>query len=252
MPWDPNRYVHFIEERYAPFDDLVKLVRVREGLRVVDLGCGIGELTRRLADALPGSDVLGIDSSPQMLVSAAKQARAGLRFEQRMVEDLSGEWDLIFSNAAIHWVADHPSLIPRLLACLRAGGQLVVQMPSNWQHPTRTIIDDVLAEEPFRAAFAGHGKNWTAETIDIYAQLLYDNAGADVTVFEKIYPHVLEDADAMADWMSGTALVPYMERLPVEQHESFMARYRERLRKRFPSKPVFFGFRRILVAASKA
>ena len=83
MPWDPKRYEQFSKERYAPFDDLIKVVRVGEGLRVVDLGCGTGELTRRLADALPGSDVLGIDSSPQMLESAAKQARAGLRFEQR-------------------------------------------------------------------------------------------------------------------------------------------------------------------------
>src|SRR3972149_2610153 len=71
MPWDPERYEQFERERYAPFDDLSGLVEVREGLRVIDLGCGTGELTRRLADALPESAVLGIDSSPEMLARAA-------------------------------------------------------------------------------------------------------------------------------------------------------------------------------------
>ena len=251
MPWDPKRYEQFSKERYAPFEDLIALVRVRDRLRVVDIGCGTGELTRRLADALPDSDVLGIDSSEAMLAQAASRAKAGLRFEQRAIEELAGEWDLIFSNAAIHWVADHKSLVPRLLSCVRPGGQLVVQVPSNWTHPTHTIIDEVVAEEPFRASFVDYERNWTAESIATYAELLFDNGGTDVTVFEKVYPHVLADADAMADWMSGTALVPYMERLPEEHHEAFMARYRERLRQRFPGEPVFFGFRRILFAATK-
>ena len=126
MPWDPERYEQFKNERYAPFEDLIALVQLRDRLRVVDLGCGTGELTGRLADHLPGSDVLGIDSSAEMLARAAERARPGLRFEQRALEDIDGAWDVIFSNAAIHWVDDHPSLIPRLFSLLRPGGQLVI------------------------------------------------------------------------------------------------------------------------------
>lgn len=251
MSWDPDRYEQFKTERYAPFEDLITLVRVREGLRVIDLGCGAGELTRRLADALPKSDVLGIDSSPQMLARAAERARPGLRFEEGPIEAIAGEWDLIFSHAAVQWVDDHTSLVARLLSLVRPGGQLVVQVPSNFDHPTHTIIGEIGAEEPFRAALDGWAHTWPVLSAEAYAELLFAQGATDITVFEKIYPHVLENADALADWMSGTALVPYFERLPERLREPFVARYCERLRRRFPSSPVFFGFRRILFAATQ-
>ena len=251
MPWDPERYEQFKTERYQPFEDLIGLVNVRDGLSVIDLGCGTGELTSRLADALPGSDVLGVDSSLEMLAVASKLERAGLRFERCEIEDVTGSWDLIFSNAALHWVEGHDSLIGRLFSLLRPEGQLVVQTPSNFGHDTHTIIDEIRAEEPFREGLDGFTWNPQVLTIDAYAALLYAQGGTDITCFEKVYPHVLPDADALADWMSGTALVPYMERLPEDQREPFMERYRERLRGRFPARPVFFGFRRILFAATR-
>ena len=251
MPWDPERYEQFKAERYQPFEDLIRLVDVRDGLSVIDLGCGTGELTSRLAEALPGSDVLGVDSSLEMLAVARKMEREGLRFEQCEIEDVTGSWDVIFSNAAIHWVGGHDSLVGRLFSLLRPEGQLVVQTPSNFGHDTHTIIDEIGAEEPFRGALGGEARNWNVLSIDAYAALLYAHGGTDITCFEKVYPHVLPDADALADWMSGTALVPYMERLPSDQREPFMERYRERLRGRFPTKPVFFGFRRILFAATR-
>src|SRR5574342_332350 len=101
MPWNPEKYHQFQSQRSAPFDDLLKLVEIRPGLRAIDLGCGTGELARRLADSLPESDVLGLDSSPQMLERAEEYARPGLRFELGNQTELSGEWDLIFSNAAL-------------------------------------------------------------------------------------------------------------------------------------------------------
>ena len=230
MPWDPDRYEQFSRERYAPFEDLIKLVQVREGLRVIDLGCGTGELTRRLADALPESDVVGVDSSPEMLSRAQEQARPGLRFEPGTIESVAGEWDLIFSTAAIQWAEDHPALVPRLFGLLRPGGQLVVQIPSNFSHPTNVFIDETAGEEPFREALAGWLHRWPVLTVDAYAELLYAHGGEELTIFEKVYPHVLDDTDALATWMSGTALVPYFERMPETLHEPFMERYRERLR----------------------
>src|ERR671939_673364 len=107
MPWNPGRYHQFQSERFAPFDDLFNLIKIREGMRVVDLGCGTGELTRRLGDKLPRSEVVGIDSSPEMLERAHEQARDGLRFELGSIENVEGVWDLVFSHAAIHWVEDH-------------------------------------------------------------------------------------------------------------------------------------------------
>ncbi|MDQ2740757.1 MAG: trans-aconitate methyltransferase, partial [Chloroflexota bacterium] len=73
----------------------------------------------------------------------------------------------------------------------------------------------------------------------------------NLTVFEKVYPHVLADAGALADWTSGTTLVPYFERLPEALHDPFMQRYRATLHQRYPEQPVFHGFRRILFAATR-
>lgn len=251
MPWNPERYHQFQQERSAPFDNLLRLVKRREGLRVIDLGCGTGELTRRLADALPSSDVVGLDSSPEMLAKAAPHARPGMRYELGTIEAVVGEWDVIISNAALHWVDNHQALIPRLFALLRPGGQLVVQVPSNYDHPTHRLIVELASAEPFAQALGGWNRVIPVLSIEKYAELLYAQGGEEITVFEKIYPHLLKDADALVDWTSGTALVPYFERLSEEMRERFLERYRQKLRERFPGSPVFYAFRRTLFAATR-
>jgi len=250
MPWNPAVYEKFKTQRAAPFDDLLALVDRRAGLEVIDLGCGTGELTRRLADALPDSIVVGIDNSPQMLARTAEFVRPGLRFESGNLETVTGQFDLVFSHAAIQWVDNHELLIPRLLSMVRPCGQLAVQLPSNNGHRTQTLIREIAGEEPFKTALGGWSRQSPVLPLDRYAELLYGNGGRNLNVFEKIYPHVLDNADALADWTSGTALVPYFERLPPELHEPFMARYRDQLRGAWPDSPVFYGFRRILFAAT--
>lgn len=251
MPWNPDRYQLFKKERFQPFDDLSRLIRHREGISVVDLGCGTGELTARLADNLPHSDVLGIDSSAEMLQRAAQYARKGLRFELISIDQVEGEWDLVFSHAAIHWIEDHHSLIERLFRLVRPNGQLAVQLPSNHTHPAHTLIIEVASEEPFRAALDGWTRQSPVLSIEDYAGLLYNAGGEEIVVFEKVYPHVLESSDALADWTSSTTLVPYFERLPAELQEPFMQRYRDRLRALWPNSPVFYGFKRILFTATR-
>jgi trans-aconitate 2-methyltransferase len=251
MPWSPEQYHRFQADRFAPFEDLLGLVRVRAGMRVVDLGCGTGELTRRLADALPESEVTGVDSSPEMLERAREQAGERVRFALGTIEAAEGRWDLVFSHAAIHWVEDHHALVPRLLSLVRPGGQLAVQLPSNHTHPTHTLITEIAAEEPFLTALGGWSRQSPVLGINEYAELLYDGGGSEITVFEKVYPSLLDDADALAEWTRGTTLVPYLDRLPESLRENFMERYRDRLRALRPTGPVFYPFRRTLFAATR-
>lgn len=250
MPWDPQQYNKFHSERSAPFEDLFALIRVRNGMSVVDLGCGTGELTRRLADRLPESSVLGIDSSPQMLERAQGEVRPGLSFAAGDIGTVTGRWDLVFSHAAIQWVDDHDKLIPRLMSLLSPDGQLVVQLPSNHRHPSITMIAETAGEVPFRSALSGWVRVAPVLDIDCYAELLYQSGGSGITVFEKVYGHILPDADAISEWTSGTALIPYFERLPRELHEPFLDRYRRKLASIWPHGPVFFTFRRIFMAAT--
>lgn len=251
MPWNPAQYQRFQQERAAPFFDLAASVQQRDHLKVVDLGCGTGELTAKLAAMLSDSDVTGIDSSAEMLAQATQYAQPGLRFEQRAIQDSDGAWDLIFSNAALQWVDDHATLIPRLFAQVRPGGQLAVQVPSNFRNPSHRLITEIAAEEPFRVALNGWSRHSPVLAIDAYAELLYQGGGTDIVAFEKVYPHILADADAVAEWTKGTTLLPYFERLPVRLHAAFEERYRERLRMHWPINPVFYGFRRTLFVATR-
>ncbi len=252
MPWDPEQYHKFKEARFAPFEDLFALIKIRKGLTIVDLGCGTGELSRHLADRLPGSTVLGLDSSTTMLEKARQQRSPNLDFALGSIETISGQWDLVFSHAAIHWVEDHFSLIPRLFSLVRPGGQLVVQTPANHNHPAHLAIIETFQEEPFHSALHGWHRTSPVLEIDTYAEILYRSGGKEITVLEKVYPTLMPDSAAIAEWTSGTTLVPYFERLPKELHEEFLDRYKENLRLLWPTDPVYYTFRRILFTAFKS
>ena len=250
MPWDPNQYHKFQAQRSAPFYDLLALVEVRPHLKVVDLGCGTGELTRQLADALPDSDVTGLDSSPQMLEKATSFSDAGLRFVQGDQAQLTGVWDLIFSNAALHWSEDHAELIPSLYKRLNPGGQIAVQVPSNFDHISHQIIRETAGEEPFRSILHGFIRQAPVLSIDQYAQMLFDCGGENSVAFEKVYAHILADSDAVVEWISGTACVPYFERLG-EHKDEFVQVIGTRMRAALPQSPVFYPFRRTFFSARK-
>src|SRR5205823_10493243 len=156
--WDPAQYGRFHDERARPFLDLLALVRPRPGMRVVDLGCGTGELTARLHHELAAGETLGIDNSEAMLARARPLAEGGLRFEAGDIAAFAARaaYDLVFSNAALHWVDDHAALFARLTAALRPGGQLAVQMPANFDHPSHVVAAQVAGEAPFCDALGGH------------------------------------------------------------------------------------------------
>ena len=250
MPWNPDQYHKFQAQRAAPFYDLLALVEVRPHLKVVDLGCGTGELTRQLADKLPNSKVTGLDASVQMLEKAASHSSPNLIFEQGDQSHLTGEWDLIFSNAALQWSENHAELFPALYNELTLGGQIAVQIPSNHNHISHQIYRETASEEPFKSILKGFQRLAPVLTIDDYARIFFDRGAEDIIVFEKIYPHVLEDSDAVVEWISGTALVPYFERLG-EYKDEFVQAIRRKMKAAMPDNPVFYPFRRTLFSARK-
>src|SRR2546427_11715822 len=144
--WSPEQYERFKDERSQPFWDLVALVESRPRMRVVDLGCGTGELTRALHEKLGAAETLGIDNSASMLAKAP--AVTGLRFEAAAIESFEPHrpFDLLFSNAALHWIADHDALFRRLRNTIADGGQLAVQMPAHEHHPSHRIAAEVAQE----------------------------------------------------------------------------------------------------------
>jgi trans-aconitate 2-methyltransferase len=250
-PWNPDQYAKFLSEREQPFDDLVALVRPAPGMRVVDLGCGTGRLTRRLHLHLKAAETLGLDQSPRMLAAAADAAGAGLRFEQRDIAafpEHGDRYDLIFSNAALHWIDDHADLFARLASALDRDGQLAVQMPAMHDDPSHTMATELSAVEPFRSALQGWRRSQPVLSPESYARLLFRLGFRESTVRLMVYPHVLTGPEDVVEWMKGTLLTEYSRHLPAALADAFIAEYRRRLLARLDAeRPFFFPFRRILL-----
>jgi trans-aconitate 2-methyltransferase len=253
MAWNPVIYNKFRDERYEPFYDLLSLIQIKQGLNVIDLGCGTGELTRKLADHLPGSNVTGIDSSGEMLKETEKYSNSNVRFQQtdiRKIIEANIKYDLVFSNAALQWVDDHKKLLPQIIGLVKKNGQLAIQVPSNHTHFTHITLNELAAEEPYQQALQGWIRKVPVLDIESYAQLFSEYGCSEMTIYEKLYPHILKNADAVFDWVSGTAMLRYLERLPENLKESFVTEYKRRLHAKYGnSKPVFYSFKRIIMSA---
>jgi trans-aconitate 2-methyltransferase len=247
--WNPEQYGRFRGERAQPFFDLMALVQPRPGMRVVDLGCGTGELTRELHVHLASQETLGLDNSPAMLARTAAHAGDGLRFAVGDIAEFTadGAYDLVFSNAALQWVPDHPALLERLTAAVAADGQLAVQVPANHDHPSHLIAAQVAAETPFREALAGHVRQAPVLPPEEYAALLYRLGYRAQSVRLQVYAHELESREAVVEWVRGTLLTDYEKRMPAELWPHFLERYRERLLPQLDdTRPYFYPFKRIL------
>jgi trans-aconitate 2-methyltransferase len=249
--WDPGRYERFTAERAAPFHDLLSLVRPVPGGRVVDLGCGSGELTVQLHRHLEAGETLGLDSSPAMLERAAGLAGDGLRFEQGDIAGFTEDgWDVIFSNAALHWLPDHEGLFGRLVAGLHQGGQLAVQMPANHDHPSHVVAAEVASAEPFRTALDGYRRESPVRAPEWYADLLDRLGLAPQHVRLQVYLHHLAARGEVVEWVRGTLLTDYQARMPEELFEEFLAAYRARLLPHLEdSRPYRYPFKRLLLWA---
>lgn len=248
--WDPAQYERFQRERAAPFFDLLNLVEPCWRGRVVDLGCGTGALTRVLHERLGAASTLGIDSSPAMLARSSEHAGKGLSFELGEI----AEWtpsepvDVVFSNAALHWIEDHDALFSGLTGALSSGGQLAVQVPANHDHSSHLVAERVAAEEPFRTALGGYVRRTPVLAAERYAQLLHRLGYASQHVRLQVYLHVLPGPGAVVDWVEGTLLTDYRRHLAEGEYEAFLVRYRELLLAELPDQQPFpFPFKRILL-----
>lgn len=204
--WDPRQYEKFRREREQPFLDLFALIQPTPSMRIVDLGCGTGRLTRSLHELLHARETVGVDRSERMLVAArSERPPEGLRFEAGTVELFApdGLYDLVFSNAVYHWIEAHDALIPKLVEALTPGGQIACQVPAMHRHPSHVVADDLAAGQ-FRDAFGGWRRPQPVLEPEDYARLLFRAGIAQPKVRTEIYPHVLGKRDDVVDWMKGT------------------------------------------------
>ncbi len=251
--WSPDQYERFRSERQQPFDDLLTLCHAVPGGRVVDLGCGTGDLTKILHEEMQAASTLGVDSSPAMLSRAQADHGdvPGLSFAQGDIATWLDEGvNLVFANASLQWVDDHLDLLARMRTALCEDGQLAFQVPANYRHPSHLLAYAVANESPFIDALYGDVPEERGRFVlspELYADLLYELGAKDQVVRMEVYGHELESTGDVVEWVMGTLLTPYRKRLSPELFDEFVERYRERLIEELGERePYFYGFRRIL------
>jgi trans-aconitate 2-methyltransferase len=212
-------------------------VPVEAPRRVVDLGCGAGNITGILQQRFPNADVYGIDGSAAML-DKARNAVPGCRFEQAdfFQWQPAAAPDLIYSNAALQWVDQHPTLFPQLLSFLAPGGVLAVQMPAMHDTPLRRLPYDIIAEGPWAEHLAGIASAPDILSLAEYWNLLRPRV-AMLDMWDTTYVHALQGEDAVLEWASGSSLRPFLDRLPAPEKAAFSRAYAEATRPHYPRRP---------------
>jgi trans-aconitate 2-methyltransferase len=257
--WSPEQYLKFGSERARPCHDLAGRVSVSKPRRVVDLGCGPGNSTAVLASRWPEVEIIGVDSSSEMIDVARASQPAGRWVQQDITEwaatnvTVDGQFDVVFSNAAIQWVPDHDVLLPRLLERVRPGGALAIQMPSDFNAPQHRLMRDIAGSAAWRSHFAPEGvREWHVHDLAFYYDVLAPRSRS-VDFWQTTYLHVMANAEAIVEWYKGSALRPFLHALKDATHnERFTAEYLEGVRKSYPPQPdgrLLLPFPRIFLVA---
>jgi len=253
--WDSAQYLKFEQERTQPAIDLAARAACDAPANVLDLGCGPGNSSRVLAERFPGARILGIDSSPEM-IAAARANHPDLKFALcDAARDLPsfghGVFDVVFSNACIQWIPNHPDLLRDMLSLLRPGGVLAVQTPMNYEEPIHRIIAELVDGEKWAGAFA-NPRIFHNLLPGQYFDLLSELAAA-FALWQTTYYHVLGSHADIMEWYRGTGLRPYLSALPKEERAAFEADVRDRVVQAYPKQKdgrIIFRFPRFFFTAT--
>jgi trans-aconitate 2-methyltransferase len=219
---------------------------------VVDLGCGSGELTVALRERWPAAEIRGVDSSPEMIERAPRDA--GVRFEVAPAEAFdAGGVDVLISNAMLQWVPDHEPLLEAWAVQLNGGGWLAFQVPANFDAPSHRLMRELAGEPRWRDRLEGVLRHAGAVATPAGYLDLLAGAGLRVDAWQTVYQHVLPGEDPVLEWVRGTGLRPVLAALDEADAAEFEAEYARRLREAYPRRPygTVFGFARTFVVAEK-
>lgn len=253
--WSARQYLKFEDERTRPARDLLGHVPLEDAAFMVDLGCGPGNSTEILKERFPKAELLGLDTSADML-SAARARLPDVRFEEGDASTFTLERpaDLIYANAVLQWVPDHETLFPRLISLLAPGGVLAVQMPDNLDEPSHASMRAVAADGPWAQKLkAAAGARTALPGIGAYYDLLV-KAGAEADIWRTTYNHPLADIAAIVEWVKGTGLRPFVDSLEGAEREGFLSAYAVRLAAHYPVRAdggVLLAFPRLFLVARR-
>jgi trans-aconitate 2-methyltransferase len=254
MVWNPQQYLKFSGHRLRPAVDLLMRIPDFAVGSIADLGAGAGNVTKLIKERWPEAAVVGVEGSAEM-VAAGKKAAPEIEW---LHQDLwswhpGRQFDLIYSNAALHWLPDHAKLFPLLMEKVRPGGILAVQMPRNFGAPSHLLIAETALNGPWRSRLEHLVTPPPVEAPGFYHSLLLPQS-ATTDLWETEYLQVLEGENPVKEWTKGTWLTRYLDVLQGEEQAAFEAAYGERILKAYPRNAVgktLFPFRRLFMVVQR-
>ena len=236
--WNSALYLKFEHERTRAARDLLFQLPPFDPPIVYDLGCGPGNSTELLAQAFPNAQIVGVDSSEEMLAAARERVR-GATFVAQHVEDWgpSAKAGLIFANAVLQFVPDHQALMPRLASYLLEGGWLAVQMPRNIHEVSHALMRMVAADGPWADRLVPIAKTRPViGSAEDYYHLLAPSS-AQFEIWETNYVHPLDGPKGIVEWFEGSALRPFLDPLSPAERKAFLTRYERELSAAYSTQP---------------
>lgn len=251
--WDPTTYERFSSPRLRPALELLARVPLDTAATVVDLGCGTGVMFEALRQRFPTARLVGVDSSEGMLAEAAGADEVILADAAVWTPD--HQVDLLFSNAALHWLPDHHSLFTRLIEHVCPGGVLAVQMPRNHDRPSHRLIAEVIRSGNWRDRLEPIlvSRECPVHPPEEYYDILHPLVAA-LDLWEVDYIHRLEGVNPVAEWTKGSALRPFLTALPLDEAKAFFAAYQRQVAIAYPARPdgsTLLPFRRLFFVATR-
>ncbi len=255
MAWDPAQYLKFAGPRLRPALDLLQRIDRESPSSVYDLGAGAGNVTRLIAARWPAARIVGVDSSAEMLAKAAAE-NPQIEWQQADLATWRPERpaDVIYSNAALHWIEDHAPVFTALFDSLAAGGTFAVQIPRNFGAPSHTSMGEAARQGPWRARLEPLLRPAPVAEPAFYFDLLAPRA-ARLDIWETEYLQVLEGEHAVKEYTKSTWLSPLLAALEEPERSQFEAAYTELVDAAYPRRPdgkTLFPFRRMFIIATKA
>ena len=254
--WKPDLYLKFEKQRTQPSVDLAFHIDMTDPKRVIDIGCGPGNSTLVLKNRWPNAEIIGLDSSPAMIAQATTTG-SGITWlcadASGNLSTFFGQFDVVFSNAAIQWMPHHEKLLPNLFSLLDSGGVLAIQIPNTAHMPIHTTLQALVKSEKWCERFGSVDTHSTYQAPYYYDVLstLSDN----IDLWETHYYHVMESHQPIVQWYSSTGLRPYLNSLDEESTKTaFLAEFENELKAVYPVQNdgnVLFPFTRIFLVAHK-
>lgn len=234
VSWEPELYACFEAERTQPCADLILRLPLAHPRRIMDLGCGPGNSTELLARRFPSAELRALDSSEEMLNAARKRVRGCSFVRADMAEWSPPErYDLLFANASLHWLPDPVAAMERLAAFLNPGGVLAAQMPRSFHLPTHVSAREI-AEMPRWSSVLKTIENRSEPPAPGADYDVLKLSNSNVQVWETVYEHILPSPAHVVQWMRGTGLRPYLDRLSVAERQNFLTEYALRIHAEYP------------------